>query len=204
MRFSRTVIALTGLFSLLFVSSASHAAAPVVPERVMGSFKAPITIQEFVSLTCSHCAVFHTETMEKIKKLYIDTGKVRFILRDFPLDGVALNAAAVARCMPAEQFYPFVGALYKNQDKWISSADPVKEILMLAKLGGLNEEKAKACLNDDQFLNAIVEERIAATKKYDIRVTPTFVINNGAEKIEGVRSAEEFAAVFDRLLAVKH
>jgi len=186
------------------VGSTAAAPAMVLPDRVLGKADAPVTVEEFVSLTCSHCAEFYNETLPVLEKNYVDTGKVKFILRDFPLDGTGLKAAAIARCMPPDSFYPFVKILYKNQMAWAVDANAEKTITQYARLGGLTEDKAKACLADTRLQDAIITERTAGGEKYDIEATPTFVINNGAEIIKGAMPAEKFAATFDRLLAEKH
>src|SRR5262249_31135009 len=103
--FSKALLAI-GLIALL-PSYAMAADTVTVPERILGKADAPVTVEEFVSLTCSHCADFYTNILPELEKNYVETGKVKFILRDFPLDGLALKAAALARCMPEEQYYPF-------------------------------------------------------------------------------------------------
>ncbi|MGE3622925.1 MAG: DsbA family protein [Bdellovibrionales bacterium] len=178
-------------------------ASSIVPERILGKADAPVTVHEFVSLTCPHCAQFYTDVLPKLKEKYVDTGKVRFIMHDFPMDGVGLRASALARCMPAEQFYPFVEMLFKNQQTWAMSPEPDKILTQYAKLGGLPDEKAKACLTDTKMQDALIALREDASKQYTISSTPTFIINNGADKIEGAQSAEKFSAAFDKLLAPK-
>ena len=203
MRALKPVLAIAALFISLALGASVQAADAVIPERVLGKADAPITVQEFVSLTCSHCAEFYNDILPELKTKYVETGKVKFILRDFPLDGVGLRAAALARCMPEEQFYPFVSILFKNQKQWAFADKPEQTLLQYAKLGGLAEEKAKACLNNADTQDALANMRTAYTEKYNIEATPTFVINDGAEKLTGARPASEFAAIFDRLLAPK-
>jgi protein-disulfide isomerase len=155
-------------------------------------------------LTCSHCAVFSSTILPELEKRYVDKGKVRFILHDFPIDGISLKAAAIARCMPADQYFPFVKTLFKSLATWAASTgNPENNLIQYAKLGGLPEEKAKACLNDTALLDAIIAERTEAGEKYKVEATPTFIINDGAEVIRGAESVETFAAAFDRLLAAK-
>ncbi len=193
----------TGFFLLLSPAIGQSAENPGVSEHFLGKADAPIKVQEFASLTCSHCADFYNEIMPELEKRYVETGKVRFILRDFPLDGVGLKAAALAHCMPADQYYPFVRVLYKNLTAWAMSPNPDQTLVQYAKLGGLGEDKAKACLQDTKMLDAIVAVRSAAVQKYDVKATPTFIINDGEQKIEGARSLEDFTTVFDKLLAAK-
>ena len=192
----------------LLMAPSVYAADAVVPERVLGKVDAPVTVLEFVSLTCPHCGEFTTDILPEIEKRYVDTGKVKFILRDFPLDGMALKAASLARCMPAEQFYPFVTVLYKNLPQWaFNAAGPDPILIQYAKLGGLDGDVAKACLNDTKIQDAIVAERTTANQKYNVEATPTFVISNGTpdgeQKITGARSVADFSALLDKALAGK-
>ena len=121
----KKIFALPALALLLLVAAPLHADdAPVtVPEYVLGDPKAPVTVEEFVSLTCPHCAEFYTTVLPKLKEKYVDTGKVKFILREFPLDGAGLRAASLARCVNANEYYPFIEALYKNQSAWADVAN---------------------------------------------------------------------------------
>jgi protein-disulfide isomerase len=187
---------------LLTVSAVSYAAETHIPERILGKANAPITVDEYVSLTCSHCAQFYNDTLPELEKKYVDSGKVRFILHDFPLDNVALKASAIARCMPEEEFYPFVKVLYKHLPNWATAPDPEKALLQYAKLGGLGEEKAKECLADSKLQDALIAGRMEATQKIGVEATPTFVIN-GKETLNGAQLAPAFAKIFDRLLAAK-
>ncbi len=114
-----------------------------LPERSLGKADAPITVDEFVSLTCSHCADFYMHTLPEIEKKYVDSGKVRIVFHDFILDGVGLRAAQLARCMPEEQFFPFINMLYNHQVEWAGNANPQAILTSYAKLGGLPEDKAK-------------------------------------------------------------
>ena len=181
---------------------AQGVAAPL-PDRVLGNAAAPVTVEEFVSLTCPHCADFTTEVLPALEKNYIATGKVKVILRDFPLDGAALKAATLARCMPADEFYPFISVLFKNQSSWALASDIDKKLVQYATLGGLPADKAQACLADASMQEAVANERSDATTKYDVQSTPTFIINGGADKIEGAMPATAFAAAFDKQLAIK-
>jgi protein-disulfide isomerase len=192
-----------GILALLVITAIpAWAANPILPDRILGKADAPVTVEEFISLTCPHCAEFYNDVLPELEKRYVDSGKVRFILRDFPLDGPALKAATIARCMPEDEFYPFISVLYKSQQAWALAPNPEQIMMQYAKLGGLSEEKAKACLQDTKLQDAIVAERTDASQKLEIKATPTFLIN-GKEKIEGGRSANDFAAIFDRLLADK-
>jgi protein-disulfide isomerase len=193
----------TAVVLLASLSSAYADDDARMSERYLGKPNAPVKVDEFVSLTCSHCADFYSNILPELEKRYVDTGKVRIIMHDFPLDGISLKAAAVARCMPADEYFPFVKTLYKTQMAWaFGPGNPEANMIRYASLGGLPEDKAKACANDAKLQEAIIAERTAAAK-YNVESTPTFIINDGAETIGGAQSVETFAAAFDRQLAAK-
>jgi protein-disulfide isomerase len=201
----RKLLTYFGAFAaLVFLLGATARAETALSEHALGNADAPVTIVEYASLTCSHCADFFENTLPDLRKRYIDTGKVRLIFRDFPLDGVALKAAAVANCMPKDEFFPFIGVLYKGLTNWAVSSNPELYLIQYAKLGGLSEDRAKECLSDLTLMDALVKERTEATDKHDIKATPTFILNNGEEKITGARGIDDFAPVIDKLLAAKH
>jgi protein-disulfide isomerase len=171
------------------------------PDKVIGQERTPVVIDEYISLTCPHCAEFYNTTLPELEKRYVKTGKVRIIMHDFPLDGVSLKAAALARCMPAEEYFPFIQILYDNQAKWASVPNPDKTLIQYARLGGLDEDRAKTCLNDPTIQSAVIAERTAAVEQYDVGSTPTFVFNKGVEKMVGASNIEGFATIIDRMLA---
>ena len=179
-------------------------ADPRMSERVLGKADAPVKVDEFVSLTCTHCADFYVNVLPKLEAKYVDSGKVKFVMHDFPIDGLSLKAAAVARCMPEDEFFPFVKTLYATQDSWAFAAgSPEGNLIQTAKLGGLDGDKAKACADDEKLQKEILDERTVAADKFNIGATPTFVLNDGAETIKGAQGPEVFSAAFDRLLAAK-
>src|SRR6478735_6633041 len=108
-------------------------------ESAIGDATAPVTIIEYSSLTCPHCAAFHTQTLPELTKRYIDTGKVRLVLRDFPLDETALKASVIAHCAGPERVPEFVEVFFTRQQSWARAADPVQALTQLARLGGLGE-----------------------------------------------------------------
>jgi protein-disulfide isomerase len=176
------------------VVAQSDAAPQISPDdRILGKADAPITIFEYASLTCPHCADFDKETLPQIKTEWIDTGKAKLVFRDFPLDGSALKAAIVARCAPPERFYGFIDILFAQQASWGLSPDPVPGITRIAKLGGMSEDKVQACLKDDALQNKILAGRLTAEKDYQVESTPTFFING--KRIVGVRPDEIFATL---------
>lgn len=166
-------------------------------ERVMGDPAAPVTMIEYASLTCGHCAHFNKTILPELVKKYISTGKVKLIYRDFPLNALALKAAQVAQCMPEERYFPFVKTLFENMDAWTSNPDPEAALKQYARLAGLPGERAEACLNDKALQDALVKRRMEAEKQFKVMATPTFIIDYGKETISG---AGDFAA-FDAVLA---
>lgn len=162
----------------------------VLNDRIMGDKNAPLTIVEYASLTCPHCAHFHAETLPQLKAQYLDTGKAKLVFRAFPFDQIALKATRLAWCVPETQFQGFLETLYKAQENWAHSKDTEAELVKLARLAGLPEDKAKACLADENLGNAIMRTRLLAERDIGIRSTPTFVIHG--EKIEGAKTFAEF------------
>jgi len=198
------LFAICSLIAILFMTAGPALADDnLIPDRVLGKTDAPIVVDEYVSLTCSHCAEFYNDTLPQLETKYVDTGKVRFVLHDFPLDGIALKAAQVARCMPADEFYPYIKVLYKNQMTWATSKTPEKNLIQYAMLGGLEQDKAQACLADTKLQDAIVAERTEATEKQDVQATPTFIVNKGQQTIKGAQSVDEFSKIFDDILQIK-
>lgn len=159
-------------------------------DRILGNPDAPITIVEYASLTCPHCAHFANEVLPDLKKKWIDTGKVRLVLRDYPLDEPALRAAMIARCAPPDRFYAYIDTFFASQDKWVMSRDYLESLARIAKLGGISREDFDACLKNTALENKIVEGRLLASKELDVNSTPTFFINDA--KFTGAPTVEEF------------
>jgi len=159
-------------------------------DRVLGKADAPITIFEYASLTCPHCAAFDRETLPKVKENWIDTGKAKLIFRDFPLDGLALRAAMLARCAPPDRFYGFIDTLFQSQQTWEHAKDPMEALEHIARLGGMTEEQFKSCMKNEQVSNAVVGSETLAQKEYGVNSTPTFFING--TKIEGAQPYDAF------------
>jgi protein-disulfide isomerase len=171
---------------------AQSAPQPRPDDRILGKVDAPITIFEYASLTCPHCADFDEHTLPKLKADWIDTGKARLIFRDFPLDQAAVRAATLARCAPPEQFYAFIDALFHNQTNWASgTVDKVDASLAkLAKLAGMSDEQFAACMKDEAAKKQVLDSRLEAEQQYKVESTPTFFING--TRIEGARPYGEF------------
>jgi protein-disulfide isomerase len=154
----------------------------------MGSETAPVTIIEYASMTCPHCADFEVRTFPKLKEKYIDTGKVRFIMREFPLDRTAAAAFMLARCAGTDKYYPLIETLFQQQQKW-AVRDPVPPLLAIAKQAGLTEESFKSCISDTALLNKVQQTRDRGANKFKVEATPTFYING--EKFSGALSIDD-------------
>ncbi|AQS42077.1 MAG: DSBA oxidoreductase [Candidatus Tokpelaia hoelldobleri] len=166
-----------------------------------GRADAPVTIVEYASLTCGHCASFYSATLPEIRKKYIDTGKVRLVFREivFAQDKRSLAAVTLARCLPAGRYFPMVGTLFEKQQSWAFAANGASEALLgIASLAGLDKDGVKACLGNQQLVNDILANTKQATDEFGIRATPTFFING--TKYEGALTAGEMSAIIDRLL----
>jgi protein-disulfide isomerase len=168
-------------------------------DRILGNPDAPITIVEYASLTCPHCAHFANEVLPELKTKWIDTGKAKLVLRDFPLDEPALRAAMIARCAPRDRYYAYVDTFFAAQDKWVMARDYREALARLVKLGGMSKDEFDNCLKNTALENKIVEERLAASKELDVNSTPTFFING--TKFAGAPTVEEFDKVLSGLAA---
>jgi protein-disulfide isomerase len=177
--------------------------AAATAERTMGSDSAPVTVIEYAALTCPHCARFATTVLPEVKAKLIDPGKVKLVFRDFPFDQHAMNAAKLARCAPPAKYFDLVEVIFKNQSMWTTSADPEKGLMQLGSLAGMGEEYMKNCMGNVELENSILRGYSEAQSKFDVRSTPTFVFNYGAEILRGEQTYEQFEAVVNRLSAGK-
>ncbi|QIB34374.1 DsbA family protein [Ancylobacter pratisalsi] len=160
-----------------------------LPDQVLGKADAPVTIVEYASMTCGHCAHFHETTYPVLKEKYIDTGKVKFILREFPLDIVAKAAFMLARCAGDGKYYPMVDTLFETQKNWAFNNNPAQALLAIAKQGGMSEEQFNTCLNDQKLAGEVDQVAQRGAKEFGIDSTPTFFING--KKISGAMTPEE-------------
>jgi protein-disulfide isomerase len=204
---------LLGMLSIILVSpEPAQAAAPQQlladaqtalalskDDRILGNPDAPITIVEYASLTCPHCAHFTNEVLPELKKKWIDTGKAKLVLRDYPLDEPALRAAMIARCAPPDRFYAYTDMFFGAQDKWVTARDYRDALARLVKLGGMSREEFDNCLKNTALENKIVEGRLIASKELDVNSTPTFFING--TKFTGAPTVEEFDKALSGLAA---
>jgi len=155
----------------------------------LGDEKAPVTIIEYASMTCPHCANFHEVTYPELKKKYIDTGKVRFIFREFPLDQLAAAAFMLARCGGKERYFPMVETLFQQQRSWAVSR-PLQPLMAISKQAGLSEAGFNECLKNQQVLDGIEDVRKRAEQKFNVQSTPTFFVNG--KQLRGAATLAEF------------
>ena len=155
---------------------------------VLGSPDAPVTIIEYASMTCPHCAQFQAKTFPKLKERYIDTGKVRYIFREFPLDPLAAGAFMLARCADKDKYMSIIDLFFGTQRDWVVP-NPLQPLFNIAKQAGYNEETFNACLKNQQILDGIQNVRDHAAKVLNVESTPTFFING--KRVVGDVSIEE-------------
>ncbi|MBO0754155.1 MAG: DsbA family protein, partial [Bradyrhizobiaceae bacterium] len=165
---------------------------------VMGSPTAPVTMIEYASMTCPHCAHFTVDTFPKVKEKYIDTGKVKYIMREYPLDGLAAAAFMLARCAGPDKYYPLIETLFAEQKKWAGVREPLPPLLAIAKQAGFNDESFQKCIHDKDLLDKIQQIRNRAQQKFKVEATPTFYING--ERYSGALTIEEIDKAVEPLL----
>lgn len=185
----------TAVTAAVLILAGSFADAAEVKDRVLGDPDAPVTIIEYSSLTCPHCAAFHNEILPDLEERYIETGKAKLIMRDFPLDQYAMQASMIAHCAGDDRYFQFIEAMFANQERWARAGDPTAALLQLAQLGGLPKDEATACLEDQALGDAVLQARLDGQTEFDIRSTPTFIIEG--EKLTGAQSVDEFAKLID-------
>jgi protein-disulfide isomerase len=169
-----------------------------LPDLTLGSADAPITVVEYASMTCGHCAHFHTTVFPTLKERYVDTGKVRFVMREFPLDNLAAAASMLARCAGEGKTFPLISALFAKQEEWaFVKGDPRPELLKFAKQAGFTQESFEKCLTDQKLLDDIAATRSRAADTFGVSATPTFFING--KKLNGVGLAD-FEKAFEPIL----
>ena len=185
-----------------FVQSAHSKTILEIKEKdfVIGDSEAPITIIEYSSLSCGHCASFHNNTLNDLKKEYIDTGKVKFVFRDFPFNYPALLGSMVLRCIPDDVRYVYMNALFKLQKNWVVSdnAKTNNELFKIMQSGGMTKDEFDNCIKNTDLENEILEALMAAQNEFNIKSTPSFLINGIL--VEGNKSIEEFRQIIDKTL----
>jgi len=182
---------------------AAPAVAPTGPRKegddmVLGRADAPITIIEYASLTCPHCANFHSATLPQIKAEYIDKGHVKLVYRDFPLDRLALAGAMVARCAGPERYFGFLDVLFRQQGVWARSADPRAALGSIARQGGMSSETFETCLANQEIQTAVLTQSLQGEREFQVQATPTIIING--KKHAGGLSFEDLDRVLRPLV----
>jgi protein-disulfide isomerase len=145
-------------------------------EMVLGAENAPVTIIEYASMTCGHCANFHERTFPELKKRYIDTGKARLLFREFPLDPLAAAGSMLARCAGKDRYFAIVDILFRTQKQWVVQR-PLEPLMGIARQAGFTKESFEACLANQQVLDGIEWVRARGAEKFGVNSTPTFFIN---------------------------
>lgn len=158
-------------------------------DKILGDENAPVTVIEYASMTCPHCGRFHRNTWVAFKEKYIDTGKVRFIFREFPLDASAFAIAMLARCAPADRFFGVIDLFFTTQEAWLQSQDRYNALLDLARQAGFSKESFDACLANQALFEGLNEVKNRGSRKFGITGTPTFFING--TKAVGALTLEE-------------
>ena len=190
-------------FIVFFILPISAATVLEVTEGdfVVGDKNAPVTIIEYASLSCSHCADFHNNTLDDLIKEYVDTGKARIVFRDFPFNYPALLGSMVLRCIPEDVRYDYMNALFQLQPKWVvrENAKSTQELYKIMQSGGMTKEEFETCTNNVELENTILQALIAAQNEFNIQSTPSFLINGNL--VEGNKSIKEFRQIIDKILS---
>ena len=168
---------------------------------VIGNENANITIIEYASLSCSHCADFHVNTLEDLKKEYVDNGKVKLVFRDYPFNYPALLGSMVLRCVPGEFRYEYMNALFKLQSSWVNkeNSKTIQELFKIMQSGGMTKDEFETCIYNTEVENEILQGVIEAQNEFNIKSTPSFLINGNL--IEGNKSIKEFRQIIDKILS---
>jgi protein-disulfide isomerase len=165
-------------------------------DHVLGDPNAPITLIEYASFTCPHCAHFSVAILPEVKKKWVDTGKVKLIYRDFPLDQTALKAAQLAECAGKDKYFGVIDMIFETQPKWATASDPMAELGKSLRIAGMGESEVKACLANDAVANGVVAD-YRGGETLGVNSTPTLFING--QEFKGARSVEEMDATFSKL-----
>jgi len=197
-------LGILGLAGAALAPSMASAATEVdldaaIAPRVLGYPNAPLTMIEYSSMTCPHCASFHRDAYKPIVETYVDTGKLKFEMRDFPLDQYALRAAAMARATDGKRYFALVDLIFKQQSTWTRASNPIDALKQIGRLAGVSAEVAETYMTHNELLDSILNGRIAAQRTYDVNSTPTFVV--GDEIVRGAETFETFQKVIDGQLA---
>jgi len=192
---ARAVSILTAVFlSLTFATACDDSTETMLLEdRVLGDPNAPLTIIEYASLTCSHCAAFHKSTMPRLKREWFDTGRAKLLYRDFALDKNAATAAVIARCAPEDQYFHLLSIFFSRQTSWSRMEDPIPVLAQIADSRGLSRAEIDACLGDGDLVDGVLQMRLVGQDQHGVNSTPTFIV--GERMVRGALSFADFDAV---------
>ena len=202
----KLLMALAGfaVATLLSHTAPAQTAVPVLApdDQVLGKADAPVTIIEYASMTCPHCAAFARDTLPKVRANWIDTGKAKLVFRDYPLDRLALMVSVVARCAPPGRYFSFIESFFDSQDNWARASDPIGAVKSIARLGGMSSETFDKCMSNVELQQKVVDVEAKAKNNFGVESTPTFFIEsaNGSDKLVGEQPYEEFDKALTKAL----
>jgi len=169
-----------------------------IDDVIIGNANAPVSIVEYASMGCPHCAAFATQVFPALRERFIDTGKANFVMRDFPLDTASAGAAMLGRCVPAKARQPLLDVLFEQQNEWARGANAKAALLRISRLAGLSEVAFLKCLSNQTLLDQIIDGRKKAEQLFDVHGTPTFFIN--AKRYSGAFSVDEMSKYLEGVL----
>ena len=201
---ARRALGIGLLLGFLVAVSPLHAqdlppASQILSERILGKTNAPVTLIEYASKTCSHCASFHADVLPTLKKEYVETGKVKFIYREFPLNQLDVVVSMIARCGPPGRFFPLVDLIYKTQAQWARAQDPLAEVIKIGRLAGITPETVEACLRNREIFQGIVDSGRRGQAEFNISATPAIIVNG--RPVNGNVTMDVLRPILDRAAA---
>ncbi len=194
-------------FVLAKPAQAAQKAKRVIPDNyafpdqhVMGDKNAPVTLYEYSSFACTHCATFHLKVLPQIKKEFVDKGLLKVVFVPLPLDKNSMDAALLAECVGDDEYFDFINVLFKNQGDWSLSFHPQKTLIQYAVFSGVNKDLAEACLKNDANAEVILTNRQNGLSDIGISGTPSFVVSSrkGNELVEGYKSFDDFKEIINK------
>jgi protein-disulfide isomerase len=185
--------------ALLVAGRGTPSQAASILEHAQGAPDAPVTMIEYASLTCPHCAHFHTETLPTLRSTYVEPGRMRLVYRDFPLDQLALQAAQIAHAAGPDRYFAMLGVMFAQQAVWSRAEDPIAALKQLVQLGGMSGAEVDAALADEALRDAILATRLDGEQTHAIRSTPSFLINGTL--VTGDQGVAKFSEIIDQLLS---
>ena len=177
--------------------AADEAKTAETDQIIYGNPDAPVTIVEYASLTCGHCANFHVNVLPGIKERLLDTGKAKLVYKDFPLDQLALRAAVMVRCNAGPRRTAMLDVLFSTQESWARSQYPIGALMNIGRAAGMTDQGMEACFNNQETIDGVIQHRLDAEKNYQVNSTPSFVIDG--KLYRGALSVEQIAVVVDSL-----